>query len=92
MEAQVIAGTPAGVADAALGDLLTRARSVASVAASHANDVDAAARFPAESFAAAKSQRLLGITVPKALGGEGAASATSPTSATTSASPAPRRA
>ena len=71
MEAQVIGGTPAGVADAALGDLLTRAKSVASVAASHANDVDAAARFPAESFAAAKAQRLLGIAVPKALGGEG---------------------
>jgi acyl-CoA dehydrogenase len=70
MEAQVIGGTP-GVADAAVGDLLNRAKSVAAVAASHALDVDAAARFPAESFAAAKSQRLLGIMVPKALGGEG---------------------
>src|SRR5215470_416194 len=71
MEAQVIGGAPAGVADAALGDLLTRAKSMAAVAASHALDVDAAARFPAESFAAAKAQRLLGIMVPKALGGEG---------------------
>jgi acyl-CoA dehydrogenase len=71
MEAQVIGGTPVGVADAAVGDLLTRAKTVAAVAASQATDVDAAARFPAESFAAAKAQRLLGIMVPKALGGEG---------------------
>jgi len=71
MEAQVIGGAPAGVADAAVGDLLTRAKSMATVAASHAGDVDANARFPSESFAAAKAQRLLGIMVPKALGGEG---------------------
>jgi acyl-CoA dehydrogenase len=59
------------VADAAVGDLLTRAKSMATVAATHAGDVDANARFPSESFAAAKAQRLLGIMVPKALGGEG---------------------
>jgi acyl-CoA dehydrogenase len=71
MEAHVIGGAPAGVADAAVGDLLTRAKSMATVAASHAGDVDANARFPSESFAAAKAQRLLGIMVPKSLGGEG---------------------
>lgn len=71
MEAQLIGGTPTGVADAAVGDLVARAKSVAAVAAGHALDVDVTARFPAESFAAAKAQRLLGIMVPKALGGEG---------------------
>jgi acyl-CoA dehydrogenase len=72
MEAQSIAGTPMGVADAAVGDLMTRARSAAAVAAVHAGSVDSEARFPAESFAAIKASRLLGIMVPKALGGEGA--------------------
>ena len=71
MEAQVLGGTPTGVADAVLGDLPARAKAVAAVAAANALDVDASARFPAESFAAAKAQRLLGIMVPKALGGEG---------------------
>jgi acyl-CoA dehydrogenase len=71
MEAQLIGGTPTGVADAVVADLPSRAKSVATVAAAHALDVDAAARFPAESFAAAKAQRLLGIMVPKTLGGEG---------------------
>src|SRR5580700_9498296 len=71
MEAQLIGGTPTGVADAVVADLTSRAKSVAAVAAAHALDVDAAARFPAESFAAAKAQRLLGIMVPKTLGGEG---------------------
>jgi acyl-CoA dehydrogenase len=72
MEAQLIGGTPTGVAGAVVGDLPTRAKVVAAVAATQALDVDANARFPAESFAAAKAQRLLGIMVPKALGGEGA--------------------
>jgi acyl-CoA dehydrogenase len=49
-----------------------RAAAVASVAARHAVAVDATPRFPAESFAAAKAERLLGILVPVALGGEGA--------------------
>jgi acyl-CoA dehydrogenase len=49
-----------------------RAAAVAAVAARHAVAVDAAPRFPAESFAAAKAERLLGILVPAALGGEGA--------------------
>jgi acyl-CoA dehydrogenase len=72
MEAQLIGGTPTGVAGAVVGDLAARAKVVAAVAATQALDVDANARFPAESFAAAKAQRLLGIMVPKALGGEGA--------------------
>lgn len=50
-----------------------RAAAVASVAARHAAEVDSAPRFPAESFAAVKAQRLLGILAPPNLGGEGAA-------------------
>ena len=49
-----------------------RVKSVTAVAASHAVAVDAEGRFPAESFGAIKVQRLLGIMVPAALGGEGA--------------------
>jgi acyl-CoA dehydrogenase len=56
-------------AAATLGE---RAAAVAAVAARHAGAVDATPRFPAESFAAAKAERLLGILVPAALGGEGA--------------------
>jgi acyl-CoA dehydrogenase len=52
--------------------LKTRAQTVAAIAANTAVDVDAASRFPAEAFAAVKEQRLLGIMVPKDLGGEGA--------------------
>src|SRR5579871_3194313 len=72
MEAQLIGGTPTGVADAVVGDLTARAKTCAADAAAHALDVDAQARFPAETFAAAKAQRLLGIMVPRAFGGEGA--------------------
>jgi acyl-CoA dehydrogenase len=71
MEAKVVGGTPTGVADAVVGDLAARAKAVAAVAAASALDVDANARFPAEAFAAAKAQRLLGIMVPRSLGGEG---------------------
>ncbi|MGH8291834.1 MAG: acyl-CoA dehydrogenase family protein, partial [Steroidobacteraceae bacterium] len=55
---------------ASLGD---RSAAVAAVAARHAAEVDAAPRFPAEAFAAAKAQRLLGIFAPSDLGGESAA-------------------
>jgi acyl-CoA dehydrogenase len=58
-------------ADVACDDLKARAQAVAAIAANNAVDVDAAARFPAEAFAAVKEQRLLGITVPRELGGEG---------------------
>jgi acyl-CoA dehydrogenase len=49
-----------------------RAKEAAAVVVKHAAAVDAEARFPAESFAAIKAQRLLGIMVPTELGGEGA--------------------
>ena len=72
MEAQQIAKARIGAGATATEDLLTRGKAVAAVAASHAGAVDSAARFPAEAFQAVKGQRLLGIQVPKALGGEGA--------------------
>jgi acyl-CoA dehydrogenase len=72
MEAQQIAEARTGAGPAGLGDLTTRAKAVAAIAANHAGAVDSAARFPAEAFQAVKAQRLLGIQVPKALGGEGA--------------------
>jgi acyl-CoA dehydrogenase len=56
---------------AASADFLVRADAVAAIAAKHAADVDSDARFPAEALAACREQRLLGIMVPRALGGEG---------------------
>jgi acyl-CoA dehydrogenase len=53
-------------------DLRSRADAVAAIAAAHAVAVDRDARFPAESLAALRQQRLLGIMVPRELGGEGA--------------------
>jgi acyl-CoA dehydrogenase len=58
------------VADAA--DLMARAKKVAAVAADHAAAVDRDSRFPDEAMAAARAERLLGIAVPRELGGEGA--------------------
>src|SRR5579862_437759 len=72
MEVQQIAEARLGSGASAPVDLLTRARNVAAVAANHAGAVDSASRFPSESFEAVKAQRLLGIMVPRALGGEGA--------------------
>ncbi len=54
------------------GELSGRVRNAAATAAQHAAAVDFEARFPTESFAAIKAQRLLGMTVPTELGGEGA--------------------
>ncbi len=52
---------------------LAAARAVATdIAARHADDVDARARFPEESFAALKQRKLLGILVPESAGGAGA--------------------
>ena len=62
---------PGGV-DAGRGALAERAERVAQVAAAHAAAVDSAGRFPQECVAALKAERLLGIFVPKSLGGEGA--------------------
>jgi acyl-CoA dehydrogenase len=53
-------------------DLAARARAAAAVARSCAGAVDQEARFPRESFAEIRKQRLLGLMVPKALGGPGA--------------------
>lgn len=47
-----------------------RAATVAALAAEHAAEVDSQPRFPEEAFAALRSQRLLGVLVPRALGGE----------------------
>ena len=59
-------------AEFSLGDLKTRARAVATIAANNAVDVDNAARFPAEAVAGLKEQCLLGVGVARDLGGEGA--------------------
>jgi acyl-CoA dehydrogenase len=56
----------------AAGDLISRARRVAAVAAAQAIDVDQKSRFPAEAMAAARAERLLGVMAPRDLGGEGA--------------------
>jgi acyl-CoA dehydrogenase len=53
-------------------DLTARARAAADVARANATAVDAEARFPSEAFAEIRKQRLLGIQVPQALGGEAA--------------------
>jgi len=54
------------------GDLRKRAEAAAAVAAKHAVAVDGASRFPAEAFEEIRKQRLLGIMVSTALGGEAA--------------------
>lgn len=56
-------------------DIVARARRVGAIAATFAGDVDLHARFPAETVAALKSERLLSIMIPKELGGEGASAA-----------------
>jgi acyl-CoA dehydrogenase len=52
--------------------LRARAKAAADVAARHADAVDRDARFPSEAFAAIREQKLLGLLIPEALGGEGA--------------------
>ena len=52
--------------------LSTRAEATAAVALKSADAVDREARFPTEAFLSARTQRLLGMMVPTALGGEGA--------------------
>ncbi|MBF6571307.1 MAG: acyl-CoA/acyl-ACP dehydrogenase [Candidatus Binataceae bacterium] len=54
------------------GNLSSRAEAVAVVAAETADAVDREARFPAETFLAARANRLLGMLVPRELGGDGA--------------------
>src|ERR1700723_3928031 len=71
MEPHRMPGT-ARVVNVRHNDLTARARAAADVAKMTAAAVDAEARFPSESFAEIRKQRLLGIQVPQALGGEGA--------------------
>ena len=71
MEPQRIPGT-ARVVSVRQNDLTARARAAADAAKTYASAVDAEARFPGEAFAEIRKQRLLGIQVPQALGGEGA--------------------
>jgi acyl-CoA dehydrogenase len=71
MEPQRIPGS-ARVLTVRQNDLTARARAAADVARTHAAAVDAEARFPGEAFAEIRKQRLLGIQVPQALGGEAA--------------------
>jgi acyl-CoA dehydrogenase len=52
-------------------DFEARLEAAATVAAAAAASVDAEARFPKEAFAALREQRLLGVMVPRELGGEG---------------------
>ncbi len=52
--------------------LASRAEKVAAVAARHAAAVDRDSRFPAEAIAAARAERLMGVAIPRELGGEGA--------------------
>jgi len=72
METHRTAAGPARVIPVHAGDLKARAQAAAAVASTHAAGVDRDARFPAEAFSEIRKQRLLGIMVPEALGGEGA--------------------
>ena len=72
MEAQRAANSGVQTLNARSTGYSARARLAAEVALLHASSVDAAARFPSEAFAEIKKQRLLGVMVPEALGGEGA--------------------
>ena len=72
MAVEQIAEPRPATTGAVAGDFHARAANVAAVAAAHALAVDSASRFPSESFSAVKAQRLLGIMVPRDLGGEGA--------------------
>ncbi|MCM2294727.1 acyl-CoA/acyl-ACP dehydrogenase [Allorhizobium sp. BGMRC 0089] len=53
-------------------DLLARAGRVVAIAARHADGVDHEGRFPAEAVAAMRAERLLGIQIPRDLGGDAA--------------------
>ena len=71
MEAQRVMNAGAQILNSGNG-YAARARLAAEAAAAHAAAVDADARFPSEAFAEIRKQRLLGMMVPSALGGEGA--------------------
>ena len=50
--------------------LAVRAARAAEIAAAHADQVDSASRFPQEALDALRQEKLLGIMVPRPLGGE----------------------
>ncbi len=52
--------------------LTSRAERVAAIASTQAAAVDRHSRFPAEAIAALRAEKLLGLAVPRELGGEGA--------------------
>ncbi|WP_442756755.1 acyl-CoA dehydrogenase family protein [Methylocystis sp. JAN1] len=52
-------------------DLASRIAAAVAVAATFANAVDQEARFPREAFDELKAQRLLGVILPRAYGGDG---------------------
>ncbi|RYC31637.1 acyl-CoA dehydrogenase [Lichenibacterium minor] len=61
-----------GLHGAGTRPVVQRAEAAAAVAGEHAVAVDREGRFPAEALAALKAQRLLGMAVPRAFGGDGA--------------------
>jgi acyl-CoA dehydrogenase len=67
---QPIADTVAEKSVPAVASLEARTAAVVAIAAACAAAVDRDARFPEEAIAAARAQRLLGIMVPRELGGE----------------------
>ncbi len=56
-------------------ELRARVKRAVTVAADHAAAVDHESRFPEEAIGAMRAERLLGIAVPRELGGEGASTA-----------------
>ena len=72
MEAQRVTNAGAQILNGVRHGYGARARLAAEAALPHAAAVDADARFPSEAFAEISKQRLLGMMVPQALGGEGA--------------------
>jgi acyl-CoA dehydrogenase len=60
------------VLNARQNNLTGRARAASDVAKQNAAPVDSEGRFPTEAFAEIRRQRLLGVMVPQALGGDGA--------------------
>ena len=70
---QTLQSTPSlSVVAGSAKDLAERTARVVQIAAAHADAVDAQSRFPQEAIDALKGERLLGIMVPAALGGEDA--------------------
>ncbi len=58
--------------DVATGDLAMRIAATAAIARANAATVDRDGCFPQDAITSARAERLMGIMVPRALGGEGA--------------------